>query len=1466
MQMERLQVWGFFGLIVLSAAQNTTYSPNPTPTYLLLAPKAICPGVPTSVSITILITSPVTVSALIINGGQTVASDYATVEGGSTKLLTLPPIKGSEYPYTLEVKGHTGSAEVFFNSTELQFIPSGPSIIIQTDKMNYLPGQQVKIRVVSIRPEHHGKPFVGPVDIIIRDPRGNLLRQWLSLDSVLGVVSKEFQLSDNPPLGKWTIEATVGNVTREKCFNVAHYVLPKFEVVIEAPSFIFHEDTLLGTITAKYMYGKPVHGHMNITFLLNSYEVYNENREIDGTADFMFDIPDDDYHTMSKRALEMIHDEYMVDECLIIVAHVTEYLTGLTYNSTAKVSLAKQRYKISYDGYPQILRPSLNFAAWLKISTYNDQPLSLEDQQKTVQVSVMQRKQRQLFWEMDKEEEMLPNASNMSNLFGMLHPRPEMLSEEMEFPVPADGVIPLNIKVMDDTEMLTIDAYFEDSHNTLQLYVGYTSPSNSYLQIQKPSIPPEIGSPLQLHVERNFPMTEIHYIVKSRGQVVSAGKSSADLTLVPEITWAPLACIVVYCVDPSGEIVNDVMQLPIPLALQNQVSLSWSDTMLMPGGDVKLRLKVAEPGSLVWILVVDKATKWKGSYNDITKERVLKELKKHGVSKADAYSDMMITGDPYSVFKTCDLVALTDANLNMMEHPKPAMEEEYVLLQTESSHMDQQPQPRERWNFPETWIWTDINTGYSDSEEISLTVPDSITTWTATAFVMSENLGLGIVEKPAELTVFQNFFLSLNLPAYIVRGEELLLEVILFNYLPQDLEVMVIVKDSDTFEFVFPDNEELSTPSVRYVSVESQGGASVLVPIRPLVLGEITISVKAISSDHTSDHVSRTVLVKAEGLEQWFSASLLFEVSPSQWRLSREVSFTYPPDVVEGSERASVTAIGDIIGPSIQGLGSLIRMPYGCGEQNMINFAPNIYVLQYLIVVGEADQATTDKATENMREGFEREMSYQRENGSFSAFGDRDSSGSTWLTAFVLRCFLQARQFINIDDHVLQRAAAWLGAQQEADGKLMEPGRVIHTELQGGLNGPVSLTAYVLIALLEDSDIKDQYGSQVSEALMFLETRLAIGVSSNYSLSLLTYALALAGSSNADKALGELMGRAEMSDGLPMWSSPDNGLSSSWQPRSADIEIVAYVLLAQYKLGYIAEGLNLMKWLSKQRNSYGGYGSTQDTIVALQALALFAAHGGSHDIDLSIRVDTHNGTSAAHFYINQVNYLVLQSQPIEPERELNLQVTAEGRGLALFQLNVFYNIRNEWPMRKRRYATEHEAFHLYIELFDTEINSAHLYICSSLSEALGLNATGMAIMEVGLLSGFSLLPDVDLTDKVIKKVETEPGKVILYLDSVTTEMMCALIPLVVEYKVSKVKEAAVCLTDYYEPRRKTVRIYKSEWRGTMSACLYCGDDCSKCKPDDHHGTSVMTNSSQTIQVISLTPALLLLFLITVFGM
>lgn len=51
-------------------------------------------------------------------------------------------------------------------------------------------------------------------------------------------------------------------------------------------------------------------------------------------------------------------------------------------------------------------------------------------------------------------------------------------------------------------------------------------------------------------------------------------------------------------------------------------------------------------------------------------------------------------------------------------------------------------------------------------------------------------------------------------------------------------------------------------------------------------------------------------VIQAEGLEQFFSSSLLLDVSSSQSSLSKHLTFSFPPELVMGSERASVTVVG----------------------------------------------------------------------------------------------------------------------------------------------------------------------------------------------------------------------------------------------------------------------------------------------------------------------------------------------------------------------------------------------------------------------------------------------------------------------------------------------------------------------------------------------------------------------------
>ena len=58
------------------------------------------------------------------------------------------------------------------------------------------------------------------------------------------------------------------------------------------------------------------------------------------------------------------------------------------------------------------------------------------------------------------------------------------------------------------------------------------------------------------------------------------------------------------------------------------------------------------------------------------------------------------------------------------------------------------------------------------------------------------------------------------------------------------------------------------------------------------------------------------------------------------------------------------------MGQSLDGLGDLLQMPYGCGEQNMLHFAPDVYVLKYFEATGQTAGSVVTKARRYINEGI----------------------------------------------------------------------------------------------------------------------------------------------------------------------------------------------------------------------------------------------------------------------------------------------------------------------------------------------------------------------------------------------------------------------------------------------------------------------------------------------------------------
>lgn len=115
----------------------------------------------------------------------------------------------------------------------------------------------------------------------------------------------------------------------------------------------------------------------------------------------------------------------------------------------------------------------------------------------------------------------------------------------------------------------------------------------------------------------------------------------------------------------------------------------------------------------------------------------------------------------------------------------------------------------------------------------------------------------------------------------------------------------------------------------------------------------------------------------------------------------------------------------------------------------MLGLVPNIYVLLYFINSDQNNVAIETKARENILIGYQKELKFRHADGSYSAFGSYDGEGSAWLTAFVVRSFAQAQNFVTIDEKDLLVSVRWLSSLQDSTtGCFRNRGRVIHKAMQ----------------------------------------------------------------------------------------------------------------------------------------------------------------------------------------------------------------------------------------------------------------------------------------------------------------------------------------------------------------------------------------------------------------------------------
>jgi hypothetical protein len=199
------------------------------------------------------------------------------------------------------------------------------------------------------------------------------------------------------------------------------------------------------------------------------------------------------------------------------------------------------------------------------------------------------------------------------------------------------------------------------------------------------------------------------------------------------------------------------------------------------------------------------------------------------------------------------------------------------------------------------------------------------------------------------------------------------------------------------------------------------------------------------------------------------------------------------------------------------------------------------------------------------------------------------------LSAYGLLQFRDMARVHPVDKTMMERTRKYLMAQKDGQGGFKRNARALDTF---GSAPPHITNAYIVWALTEggkDDDVTKELTALTGQARKSKDP---------YFIALVANSLYNRGKKADGKALLKTLAKAQKDDGH--LDGAETSITRSGG-RDLQIETTALSVLAWLKAGpdYTVQVRKAAKWLGQQRGGFGGFGSTQATILALKALIAY---------------------------------------------------------------------------------------------------------------------------------------------------------------------------------------------------------------------------------------------------------------------
>lgn len=447
-----------------------------------------------------------------------------------------------------------------------------------------------------------------------------------------------------------------------------------------------------------------------------------------------------------------------------------------------------------------------------------------------------------------------------------------------------------------------------------------------------------------------------------------------------------------------------------------------------------------------------------------------------------------------------------------------------------------------------------VQTDLSGRANISFSFPENLTNWKVIARAISTKTKVGeIVQK---VSTRKPISLLFHHPSFLIEKDRVRLEVAARNATATSQKIGLSVKVKG--------NAKVETPA-KLQDVASGGWIRNTVAMEAIGAGEL--SLYGYAKGKYSDALMKKIPILAHGIRK--STGLCGVLEQNYGKLPSSLFLLKKEEVK--SAKLTVRIFPGYVAAIEDCLDMLVDYPYGCTEQTMSRFMPNLVVLKIFENLNIQTSIAPEKVDKNVKAGLIRLYQLQHKDGGWGWWA-KDSS-HLFMSSYVMSGLGRAIQHgYKVDKEVHQKGISFLKKQLFLSGSYAEK-------------------SYIIYALSLNNDFDAVLFKKVFHQQNILQL-------DSYSLSLLVLSVANAKrDQEARQLLSLLEKKAYVQDDVAYF-----GEKKIYKWNQNAVEVTALALRAILSVSPSHELVPmLLKWLMKQKKERG-WNSTKDTSEVILTL------------------------------------------------------------------------------------------------------------------------------------------------------------------------------------------------------------------------------------------------------------------------